>query len=113
MYAIRSYYEQTVVSIPCKALEHRGDYLPAVIGQRMADNCKLKVGDITPLRWRDVHGTFDAIEVEIVQIFRCDVPTVDAGQMYLNLTTLQEMMGAPGEATLFVIDRHTGSYNFV
>jgi putative ABC transport system permease protein len=41
--------------------------------------------------------------VKIVNVFDCNVPSLDAGQMYINIKTLQEMMQAPNEATLFVI----------
>ena len=81
-----------------------GQEIPAVIGRRMAKNCKLNEGDVTTIRWRDVNGTFDAAEVKIVKVFDCNVPSVDAGQMYIHINTLQEMMQAPDEATMFIID---------
>ncbi|MBA7583156.1 hypothetical protein ES708_25096 [subsurface metagenome] len=69
----------------------------------MAKNCKLQEGDVTTIRWRDVNGTFDAAEVKVVKVFNCDVPNVDAGQMYIHINKLREMMQAPDEATLFII----------
>lgn len=94
---------QKVIAIPSEDLDVESEAIPAVIGKRMANNCKLKTGDITTIRWRDINGTFDAAEVKIVKIFDCNVPSVDAGQMYIHLNTLQEMMQAPGEATMFII----------
>ncbi|MBU8891389.1 MAG: FtsX-like permease family protein [Bacteroidales bacterium] len=103
--------EQKVIAIPGAELNIESEAMPAgrqeisaIIGKRMAKNCKLKEGDITTIRWRDVNGTFDALEVKIVAIFDCNVPSIDGGQMYININTLQEMMQAPNEATLFVID---------
>jgi len=99
--------DQKVIAIPGAELNIEspagGQEIPAIIGKRMAKNCKLKVGDVTIIRWRDVNGTFDALEVKIVDIFDCNVPSIDGGQMYININKLQEMMQAPNEATLFVI----------
>jgi len=96
---------QKVIAIPSSYLNTISEEIPAVIGKRMAKNCKLKEGDITTIRWRDVNGTFDAIEVKIVKVFDCNVPSMDAGQMYININTLQEMMQAPNEATIFIVGK--------
>ena len=95
--------EQKVVAIPGAELNIESEEIPAIIGIRMAKSCKLKEGDITTIRWRDVNGTFDAAEVKIVKVFNCNVPNVDAGQMYIPIEKLREMMQAPVEATMFVI----------
>lgn len=101
---------QKVVAIPSvelnvqlEAMSVGSQEIPAIIGRRMAKSCKLKEGDITTIRWRDVNGTFDATEVKIVKVFNCNVPSVDAGQMYIPIEKLREMMQAPNEATMFVI----------
>ncbi|MCD6366892.1 MAG: ABC transporter permease [Bacteroidales bacterium] len=98
---------QKVIAIPSSDLNIKSEEIPAIIGQRMANSCKLKQGDITTIRWRDANGTFDAKEIKIIKIFRCDVPMVDAGQMYISLENLQEMMQTPGEATMFVIGKNS------
>ena len=54
------------------------------------------------IRWRDKDGTFDALEVKIADVFNCNVPAVDNGQIWIDLNTLQKMMDLPGEATLLV-----------
>ncbi|NOQ26648.1 MAG: FtsX-like permease family protein [Bacteroidales bacterium] len=95
--------DQKVVAIPSAELNVELEEIPAIIGRRMAKSCKLKEGDITTIRWRDVNGTFDATEVKIVKVFNCNVPSVDAGQMYIPIEKLREMMQAPNEATIFVI----------
>jgi ABC-type lipoprotein release transport system permease subunit len=99
--------DQQVVAIPGTALKTDIEEIPVVVGKRMAKSCKLSKGDITTIRWRDIHGTFDAADVRIVEIFDCNVPSIDAGQMYIPLNKLQEMMNAPNEATLFVIGADT------
>ncbi len=95
--------DQKVVAIPGTDLNTESEEIPVVIGRRMAKNCKLQEGDITTIRWRDVNGTFDAAEVKVVKVFNCNVPSVDAGQMYIHIKKVQEMMQAPDEATMFII----------
>jgi len=94
---------QKVIAIPGAELNIDSEEIPVVIGRRMAKSCKLKEGDITTIRWRDINGTFDASEVKVAKVFNCNVPNVDAGQMWLPIKNLQEMMQAPGEATMFII----------
>ena len=95
--------DQKVIAIPSVELNIESEEIPAIIGRRMAKSCKLKEGDITTIRWRDVNRTFDAAEVKIVKVFNCNVPNVDAGQMYIPIEKLREMMQALEEATMFVI----------
>ena len=95
--------DQKAIAIPGTELKIESEEIPVVIGRRMAKNCKLKEGDVTTIRWRDVNGTFDAAEVKVAKVFNCDVPNVDNGQMWIHIENLQEMMQAPGEATIFII----------
>jgi ABC-type lipoprotein release transport system permease subunit len=94
--------EQQILQIPTGDLLVERDAIPAVIGTRMARNSKLQVGDFVTIRWRDDRGVFDAAEVEIVRIFKTNVPTVDVGQLWIPLQRLQSMMQLPGEATIVV-----------
>ncbi|MCA1745243.1 MAG: FtsX-like permease family protein [Bacteroidales bacterium] len=48
----------------------------------------------------DVNGTFDAHDILIVDIFSSNVPSAEAGQIYLPLETLQKMLSLPNEATI-------------
>ena len=95
--------DQKVLDLPTKEMNIKVDELPVIIGRRMAKSCKLKEGDITTIRWRDINGTFDATEVKVVKVFNCNVPNVDAGQIWVPLKKLQEMMQSPDEATIFII----------
>jgi len=94
---------QNVLALPAAAMNIESEEIPVIIGRRMAKSCKLKEGDITTIRWRDVNGTFDATEVKVVKVFNCNVPNVDGGQMWIPIKNLQEMMQSPDEATMFVI----------
>lgn len=94
--------EQTVLKLPTSKLSPSDDFDYAIIGKRMAESAKLKVGDKLLIRWRDKNGTFDAREIKIASIFNCDVPVVDKGQIYVRLGVLQKMMGMENEATMLV-----------
>jgi ABC-type lipoprotein release transport system permease subunit len=93
---------QTILKLPTTGLVPSDEYDYAIIGNRMAESSKLKVGDNLLLRWRDKNGTFDAREIKIASIFKCDVPAVDKGQIYLRLDVLQKMTGMENEATMLV-----------
>lgn len=96
--------DQTILKIPSAQLKGDFDEIPAIIGTNMANNNKLKVGDMATVRWRDADGTFDAGEVIIVSIFKANVPTIDVGQLWVPLEHLQTMMGLPGESTILITD---------
>ena len=96
---------QQVSELPTGKLAGEHDAIPAIIGQAMARDSKLKTGDYTTVRWRDVDGTFDATEVVITDVFHCDVPSVVSMQIWIPLENLQEMTQMPGEATLIVTDQ--------
>lgn len=93
---------QQVLKIPSDKLDADIDEIPGIIGKRLAKNTKLKKDDIVTVRWRDINGTFDAAEIRIVDIFNCNVPTVDNGQIWIPLEKLQEMKQMPGEATILI-----------
>lgn len=94
--------KQNILKLPSHSLDTLVDAIPAFIGQGMARNLKLEKGDRMLMRWRDEHGTFDAEEVLIVDVFASSVPAVEAGQIYVPLETLEEMTGLHHYATLFV-----------
>jgi ABC-type lipoprotein release transport system permease subunit len=94
--------KQNILNLPTADLINIQDEYSAIIGKRMAESTKLKVGDRVLVRWRDKNGTFDAREIQIASIFRCDVPSADNGQIYLSLPVLQKMTNMEGEATLLV-----------
>ena len=94
--------DQKILMIPSVSLKAQKGEIPTLIGKRMAESTHLKKGDHVLIRWRDVNGTFDAREVLITDIFNSNVPTVDVNQIYIPLSTLQEMTGMKNEATLLV-----------
>lgn len=96
---------QKILKLPTQKLDTTVDAIPAVIGSIMAKNLKASEGDRIMLRWRDVNGTFDATDIMVTGIFSSNVPAAEAGQIYIPLEKLREMMGMPGEATLLTFSR--------
>jgi ABC-type lipoprotein release transport system permease subunit len=96
---------QQVSELPTDLLLGEHEDIPAIIGTGMARDSKLNTGDYITIRWRDVNGTFDAAEALIVGVFKCNVPAVDNGQMWIPIERLQEMTQMPGEATLLITDQ--------
>lgn len=108
---------QTILKLPTDRLIPSDNVDYAIIGERMAEASKIGVGDNLLIRWRDKNGTFDAREVQIASVFKCDVPTADKGQIYLRLDVLQNMMGLENEATILVAGndfkmRNLGKWEF-
>ena len=101
--------DQNLLSIPSSSLGEEREIIPALIGSRMAKNTGLKIGDYVTLRWRDKNGTFDAQDVEIVQIMRTSVQSIDNNQIWIPLKQLQRMTRMEGETTLIVVDRNIES----
>ena len=94
--------DQSVLALPTASLDTITDAIPALIGKRMANSTKLKPGDRVLIRWRDKNGTYDAREILIAQVFDSNVGSIDNGQVWLSLATLQDMTGLKDQATLFV-----------
>jgi ABC-type lipoprotein release transport system permease subunit len=95
--------EQNILELPTNLLESDGAGIPAIIGSNMARANYLETGDYVTIRWRDSNGSFDAAEIFIAGIFSTNVPTVDVGQVWIPLETLQLMMLMPGEATILTL----------
>ena len=96
---------QQVIKLPTDKLLENQEGIPAIIGAGMARDARLSTGDYITIRWRDADGTFDAAEVTIVNIFQCNVPAVDNGQIWIPIEKLREMTQMPGEATLLIADQ--------
>ena len=95
--------DQRVLQLPVNNLVRTGANIPGLIGTRMARSTGMTKGDFVTIRWRDASGTFDAVDVEIVDIFQTQVQTVDAGQIWIPLETLQQLTGRTGQATIITI----------
>lgn len=98
--------KQNILSIPSHLLKLDDNFIPALIGSRMALNNGLKTGDLVTVQWRDANGTFDARDARIVEIMKTNVQDIDNGQMWIPLDLLQTMSAMPDEATLVVLDKN-------
>jgi len=94
---------QKILSLPTDRLDPDSEEVTAIVGTRLAKSAGVQEGDYLLIRWRDVHGTFDATEVLISGIFNTTVPAVDQGQVWIPLKSLQKITGMPGEASLVVL----------
>ena len=94
--------QQRILSIPSELLIADDEEMPVLIGSRMAKAADLCAGDRVMMRWRDKNGAFDAREIRIAAIFDTQVSSVDQGQVWLNISDLQQMISTPGEATFLV-----------
>jgi len=96
---------QSLLAIPSQFLDDQQAAIPAIIGNRMAESSGLHQGDEVTLQWRDVHGTYDARDVKIVQIMQTTVQNIDVGQIWIPLQRLQVLTGMIDEATIVVVSR--------
>ncbi|ADE57446.1 ABC transporter permease [Aminobacterium colombiense] len=97
---------QTILNIPSHTLYGKEGELPILIGKRMAKNKNLSIGDYVTIRWRDVHGTFDAMEGRVVHIMDTQVPTIDSGILWVPLEELRQMTASENEASIVVVSRN-------
>ncbi|OGU58459.1 MAG: ABC transporter permease [Ignavibacteria bacterium GWF2_33_9] len=96
--------DQKLLKLPSDKLNGGDGDIKAIIGHRMANASNLKIGDRLMVRWRDVQGAFDAKEIVIADIFRSNVPAIDAAQIWVSIDVLQEICVMPNEATYFVVN---------
>jgi len=99
---------QQIIKLPSSELVTDNDDIPAMIGTRTAKDNKLAKDSTLTVRWRDANGTFDAAEVRITHIFKTNVPTLDAGVLWIPLQKFQEMMQMEGEATILITAQENG-----
>lgn len=98
---------QTIINIPTQKLTESKAILPVLIGKRMAESANLNEGDEVLMRWRDKNGTYDASNITIAGIFDCNVPTVDSGQIWMDIDKLWEITQLQGSATYYIASNDT------
>lgn len=94
---------QKILRIPSDKLTPQDGYIPILMGRRMASSNEFKAGDTITVRFRDIHGTFDALEGKIAGIMDTNVPTIDRGQLWIPLERLRKIMSMPDQATIVVV----------
>ncbi len=96
---------QSVLNIPTNKLSADEDTLPILIGKRMARTASLNLSDYLTIRWRDVKGTFDAIEGKIVEIMDTRVPGIDKANLWIPIKELEKMVGLENQATIVIVGK--------
>ena len=92
--------EQNIVNMPTQMLANNDEItIPVLIGQGMANDAKLKVGDSFTIRWLDADRTYDADEGTVVHIMDTENFKLDIGHIWVPLETAQTMLAMEGEAT--------------
>jgi putative ABC transport system permease protein len=94
---------QQFLKLPTAVLTEDGDDIPALIGSNMAKSSHVKEGDIVTLRWRDMHGAFNAADIRIAKIMKTPSLEADNGQVWIDLERLRKMKDAPNTATFIVL----------
>ena len=95
--------DQHVIALPTNLLKPENSTdVPVIMGGHMAHQAGLKVNDLVTLRWRDVNGTFEAVDIRVAGIFVTPVPTVDVGQIWISLDQLQKMTVRPDASTILI-----------
>ncbi|MCF7885825.1 MAG: FtsX-like permease family protein [Candidatus Marinimicrobia bacterium] len=105
--------EQNVIELPSEHLNTESEYIPAILGSRMADKVNLKENDQATIRWRDKDGTFDAADIEVVHIMHTSVQAIDNGQIWISISKLRSMMELGDEATLTILPQGIEAPNIV
>lgn len=96
-------HDQNLLQLPTDLLLPEHDQIQVICGGRLATSLDLNEGDLITVRWRNLHGTFDAAELRIAGIFHTSVLTVDNNQLWINLKQLQSMLEMPDQATIITV----------
>ena len=92
--------EQNIVNMPTQMLANNDEVtIPVLIGQGMANDSKLEVGDSFTIRWLDANRTYDADEGIVVHIMDTENFKLDMGHIWVPLEKAQAMLAMEGEAT--------------
>ena len=92
--------DQNIVDMPTNVLtEHSNITIPVLIGNGMAKNANLEVGDSFTIRWLDADRTYDADEGTIVHIMETENFKLDLGHIWIPISKAQSMLAMENQAT--------------
>ena len=98
--------DQNIVNMPTDALfGHEDIAIPVLIGNGMANESKLEVGDAFTIRWLDADLTYDANEGTVVHIMDTENFKLDMGHIWIPLKKAQSMLAMEGEATYVTYEK--------
>lgn len=101
--------DQKVISLPTQFLKTQSDTnsIPGIIGSRMAKSTGLNEGDFVTARFKNINGTFDAVDIQIKKIFDINSPLADKDHIWVPLDDLQNRTQAYGKATILITNKRT------
>jgi putative ABC transport system permease protein len=80
----------------------------AVLGIRLADNLKLKIGDTVLLATNTVDGQTNAIEVVVQGLMRTGEEVIDDNFVVISLAAAQDLLAMPNRASHVVVRLRSG-----
>ncbi len=96
--------DQDELLMPMHKLDTQCNAIPVLIGNSMVRTTGLKKGDEVLLQWKDNEGTYDAANIVIADVFKTTVPTVDMGQIYMDIDQLWKLTGLNNHASFLLAD---------
>ena len=103
---------QIFLDLPLEGLEEYGsemeDFIPVVLGVRMAKKAHLRKGDQVILKWRDKFGAVDARGIVILDVARMVNPRIDEGVVWLRLDHLRKLTRRPAESSWITVPEYLG-----
>jgi ABC-type lipoprotein release transport system permease subunit len=91
---------QSLLSVPSHLLKDTGSgYTPAIIGTTMAKTASLQKGDVFTLRVKDSYGAFNTLDMEVVEVAHIPVPSLDGGNVWMDIDALRELRQITQSAT--------------
>lgn len=95
---------QQLLQMPTQKLKpSENDIIPVLIGSSMARSTRLNQGDIFTMRIKDASGVYNAIEMQVVEIMKSPLPSIDNGQIWMDLEYLQELKQLPKRASIITM----------
>lgn len=98
--------DQAILAIPTahlKIQDASAPVIPVIIGKQMAKSIRQSEGDQFTMRWKDIHGVFNAYDVVIAHVMDTPVPTTDIAQVWMDYGKLNEVKALSNSATMIVI----------
>lgn len=95
---------QSVLKVDFTALKNNSVYgIPCILGTRMAGKLGLHPGDYLTVRFRDLNGVYDAVDLELVKVLKMKVPGMDRNNIWFDIEELYSLTGLHGKATVITI----------
>ncbi len=92
---------QTLLSLPSGILrDSASGYPAAIIGSAMAKTARLSKGDVFTLRVKDRYGAFNTLDLQVAEVLHIPVPSLDAGNVWMDIDALRELRQLPTCATI-------------